>query len=270
MLSHPRAQIRDTQFLAHRHGQSRSARPALRNLVHDMLGARIQQGEHSSVRRTLCPIPRRPLNLIAGDRCSCYHGDLQTKSWTVGKGLRCCSHPRPTECKSKGGAKSFSATKVHRSRGCSNKTDRGISAVQGAIEGCLIWSVNHRTPSEEGQGRRGRYQGQMVVRISGHRKWFKGSYQFYRIARFTYLVYHCTCKAQPIVRQWRGMFGRCSLPPPSIQSSHCYIYGCSRPRDLPSGKYPHAIDISRSVPRAIKIQAPTSSCRRWLVVRPVN
>lgn len=51
MLSHPRAKIRDTQLLAHRHGQSRSARPALRNLVHDMLGAKIQEGEHSSVRR---------------------------------------------------------------------------------------------------------------------------------------------------------------------------------------------------------------------------
>ena len=49
MLSHPRAQIRDTQHLAHKHGQSRTARPALRNLVRDMLGATIQQGEHSSV-----------------------------------------------------------------------------------------------------------------------------------------------------------------------------------------------------------------------------
>jgi len=49
MLSHPRAQIRDTQHLAHKHGQSRTARPALRNLVQDMLGVTIQQGEHSSV-----------------------------------------------------------------------------------------------------------------------------------------------------------------------------------------------------------------------------
>ncbi|KAI9462609.1 ribonuclease H-like domain-containing protein [Russula earlei] len=49
MLSHSRAQIRDTQILAHRHGQSRSARPALRNLVRDMLGVKIQEGEHSSV-----------------------------------------------------------------------------------------------------------------------------------------------------------------------------------------------------------------------------
>jgi len=56
MLSHPRAQIRDTQILAHRHGQSRSARPALRNLVHDMLGAKIQEGEHSSVRRNTSPV----------------------------------------------------------------------------------------------------------------------------------------------------------------------------------------------------------------------
>jgi RNA exonuclease 4 len=54
MLSHPRAQIRDTQHLAHRHGQSRSARPALRNLVRDMLGAKIQEGEHNSVRLDLC------------------------------------------------------------------------------------------------------------------------------------------------------------------------------------------------------------------------
>jgi len=49
MLSHPRAQIRDTQILAHRYGQSPSARPALRKLVSDMLGAKIQEGEHSSV-----------------------------------------------------------------------------------------------------------------------------------------------------------------------------------------------------------------------------
>lgn len=56
MLSHPRAQIRDTQILAHRHGQSRSAHPALRNLVRDMLGATIQAGEHSSVRRNISPV----------------------------------------------------------------------------------------------------------------------------------------------------------------------------------------------------------------------
>ena len=55
MLSHPRAQLRDTQILAHRYGQSRSARPALRILVHDMLGAKIQGGEHSSVRRNTSP-----------------------------------------------------------------------------------------------------------------------------------------------------------------------------------------------------------------------
>lgn len=57
MLSHPRAQIRDTQILAHRHGQSRSSRPALRILVHDMLGAKIQEGEHSSVRHNTSPMP---------------------------------------------------------------------------------------------------------------------------------------------------------------------------------------------------------------------
>jgi RNA exonuclease 4 len=56
MLPHPRSQRRDTQVLAHRHGQSRSARPALRNLVHDMLGAKIQQGEHSSVRSNASPV----------------------------------------------------------------------------------------------------------------------------------------------------------------------------------------------------------------------
>jgi hypothetical protein len=58
MLSHPWAQIRDTQVLAHRHGQSRSARPALRILVSDMLGAKIQEGEHSSVRCN--PLPFLP------------------------------------------------------------------------------------------------------------------------------------------------------------------------------------------------------------------
>ena len=56
MLSHPRAQIRDTQHLAHKHGQSRTARPALRNLVRDMLGATIQQGEHSSVCISPCSL----------------------------------------------------------------------------------------------------------------------------------------------------------------------------------------------------------------------
>ncbi|KAI0318533.1 ribonuclease H-like domain-containing protein [Amylostereum chailletii] len=49
MLSHPRAQTRDTQHLAHKHGQSRAPRPALRNLVSDMFGLAIQDGEHSSV-----------------------------------------------------------------------------------------------------------------------------------------------------------------------------------------------------------------------------
>ncbi len=57
MLSHPRAQIRDTQILAHRYGQSRTAWPALRNLVHNMLGAKIQEGEHSSVRHSPSRIP---------------------------------------------------------------------------------------------------------------------------------------------------------------------------------------------------------------------
>jgi RNA exonuclease 4 len=58
MLSHPWAQRRDTQVLAHRHGQSRSARPALRILVHDMLGVKIQGGEHSSVRRNTSPVSK--------------------------------------------------------------------------------------------------------------------------------------------------------------------------------------------------------------------
>jgi RNA exonuclease 4 len=58
MLSHPRAQIRDTQILAHRYGQSRSARPALRNLVSGMLGVKIQEGEHNSVRRNHVFLPR--------------------------------------------------------------------------------------------------------------------------------------------------------------------------------------------------------------------
>ncbi|KAI0044242.1 ribonuclease H-like protein [Auriscalpium vulgare] len=49
MLSHPRAQLRDTQHLSHKNGQTRSSRPALRNLVREMLGISIQEGEHSSV-----------------------------------------------------------------------------------------------------------------------------------------------------------------------------------------------------------------------------
>jgi RNA exonuclease 4 len=62
MLSHPRAQIRDTQHLAHKHGQSRTVRPALRNLVRDMLGATIQQGEHSSVCISSCSL--RQIHLL--------------------------------------------------------------------------------------------------------------------------------------------------------------------------------------------------------------
>src|ERR1700761_1141642 len=104
--------------------------------------------------------------MITGDRCSCYHGDLQAESWTVGEGLRYCSCSCPTEGKSNGAAKSFSATKVHRGRGCSKKTDRGVFAIQDAIEGCVIWSVNYCPSSEERQGGNGWYQGQMVVRIS--------------------------------------------------------------------------------------------------------
>ncbi|THH13375.1 hypothetical protein EW146_g6828 [Bondarzewia mesenterica] len=49
LLSHPRALQRDTQHLAHKNGQSRGARPALRNLVRDMFAVHIQGGEHSSV-----------------------------------------------------------------------------------------------------------------------------------------------------------------------------------------------------------------------------
>ncbi|TFY78745.1 hypothetical protein EWM64_g5267 [Hericium alpestre] len=49
LLSHPWGELRDTQVLSHKHGQSKTKRPALRNLVKDMLGVVIQQGEHSSV-----------------------------------------------------------------------------------------------------------------------------------------------------------------------------------------------------------------------------
>ncbi|KAA1470632.1 ribonuclease H-like protein [Dentipellis sp. KUC8613] len=49
LLSHPRAQLRDTQVLARKHGQSRVKHPSLKNLVRDMLGVAIQEGEHSSV-----------------------------------------------------------------------------------------------------------------------------------------------------------------------------------------------------------------------------
>lgn len=49
LLSHPRNLTRDTQHLAHKNGQSRGSRPALRNLVRDMFAVPIQGGEHSSV-----------------------------------------------------------------------------------------------------------------------------------------------------------------------------------------------------------------------------
>ena len=55
MLSHSRAQQRDTQLLAHRHGQSKARHPALRNLAREMLGISIQEGEHSSVRNLRVP-----------------------------------------------------------------------------------------------------------------------------------------------------------------------------------------------------------------------
>lgn len=57
LLSHPRPLIRDTQHLAHKNGQSRGSRPALRNLVRDMFAVPIQGGEHSSVRVVLPSSP---------------------------------------------------------------------------------------------------------------------------------------------------------------------------------------------------------------------
>jgi RNA exonuclease 4 len=51
LLSHPRADTRDTQHCAWKHKLVGSNRVALRTLVHDELGVRIQAGEHSSV----CP-----------------------------------------------------------------------------------------------------------------------------------------------------------------------------------------------------------------------
>ncbi|KAF8152736.1 ribonuclease H-like domain-containing protein [Pholiota molesta] len=49
LLSHPRAQTRDTQICAYKFGVVKSKRPALRNLVHQELGLTIQSGEHSSI-----------------------------------------------------------------------------------------------------------------------------------------------------------------------------------------------------------------------------
>lgn len=88
MLSHPRAQIRDTQHLAHKHGQSRTVRPALRNLVRDMLGATIQQGEHSSVCTTSCsPIQIHLLNpgfQVTDARATMAIYRLHRKQWESG------------------------------------------------------------------------------------------------------------------------------------------------------------------------------------------
>lgn len=50
MLSHPRPQIRDTQYYAGKFKVATSKRVALRNLVQQELGVTIQGGEHSSVR----------------------------------------------------------------------------------------------------------------------------------------------------------------------------------------------------------------------------
>lgn len=55
LLSHPRAQTRDTQIYAYKHGVVKSKRPALRNLVKQELDLTIQSGEHSSVRRPKYP-----------------------------------------------------------------------------------------------------------------------------------------------------------------------------------------------------------------------
>ncbi|KAF8873942.1 ribonuclease H-like domain-containing protein [Infundibulicybe gibba] len=49
LLSHPRPSTRDTQIYAHKHKLTRSNRIALRNLVMQELGVKIQEGEHSSV-----------------------------------------------------------------------------------------------------------------------------------------------------------------------------------------------------------------------------
>jgi len=147
MLSHPRAQIRDTQILAHRYGQSRSARPALRNLVSGMLGVKIQEGEHNSVRRNPMSSYRgRPLNLIAGDGRSCYHGDLQASSQAMGERLRRGPYSCQTENEGKGGAVGSSGSKVYRSRKCS---EEGVQGTSETTEGCLVRSVDGRVPSDE-------------------------------------------------------------------------------------------------------------------------
>ncbi|KAF9552649.1 ribonuclease H-like protein [Agrocybe pediades] len=49
LLSHPRPQIRDTQYYAHKFQLCKTKRVALRNLVKQEIGLTIQSGEHSSV-----------------------------------------------------------------------------------------------------------------------------------------------------------------------------------------------------------------------------
>ncbi|TFK33561.1 ribonuclease H-like domain-containing protein [Crucibulum laeve] len=49
LLSHPRPLTRDTQYYAHKFELVKSRRPALRLLVQQELGIKIQEGEHSSV-----------------------------------------------------------------------------------------------------------------------------------------------------------------------------------------------------------------------------
>ncbi|KAJ6493403.1 ribonuclease H-like domain-containing protein [Mycena sanguinolenta] len=49
LLAHPHSATRDTQLYAHRAGTVKNKRVALRKLVEQELGVRIQEGEHSSV-----------------------------------------------------------------------------------------------------------------------------------------------------------------------------------------------------------------------------
>jgi len=111
MLSHPRAQIRDTQHLAHRHGQSRSARPALRNLVRDTLSAKIQEGEHNSVTdaRAAMAIYRLyrkqwekgyavvPIRVLQKEKTKDIGDQLVSESKSIGAGDGSEDGPRPTK-----------------------------------------------------------------------------------------------------------------------------------------------------------------------------
>lgn len=78
LLSHPWPSTRDTQYYSHKHGLTKTNRPALRNLVKQELDLTIQSGEHSSVSHDDNRIVFKIYFQVLGHRCACNHGNLST------------------------------------------------------------------------------------------------------------------------------------------------------------------------------------------------